>query len=117
MLIEDKLERLLESSDDNSVIEISSIKTVDHGISVIADLNETAIEYIEKGMYEDAGETLLQAYGAIPRIEKLHQEESKGKATKLDYSYFCTIYYNIACVYQKLSLLKDCRLFLDKCLT
>ena len=118
MLVEDWFDNLLDSSEEEkSVQAITSIKSVEHGISLIADLNETAIEYIEKELYEEAGESLLHAFEAIPKIEKLREKSSKPDAIKFDYSYFCTIYYNIAWVYQKLSGLEDCREFLEKWLT
>ena len=80
MIEEEWFDNLLNSSDEvDTPINISSIKTVDQGISTIADLNETAVEYIEKEKYEDAGNTLLYAYEAIPLIERLHIEENKKK--------------------------------------
>ena len=80
MLEEEWFDNLLNSSDeDDPQVDIASIKTTQQGISTIADLNETAVEYIEKGKYEDAGNTLLYAYEAIPIIERLHKEESKSK--------------------------------------
>ena len=43
-------------------------------------------------------------------------KKTRRKRNKLDYSYFWTVYYNIAWVYQKLSWLDDWRVFLDKCI-
>jgi hypothetical protein len=91
------------SEDQRSPQAITTIKSVDHGITMIADLNETAIEFIYKEMYEEAGESLLYAFEAIPKIEKLHKESKNVNAGPLDYSYFSTIYYNLAFIYQKLS--------------
>ncbi|CAI2382595.1 unnamed protein product [Moneuplotes crassus] len=117
MLVEECFDNLMESSNEEDYIpSIDHISSISHGVSILADLNDTAIECMEKDLLEEAGESLLQAIEAIPKIQSLLEKEPIKKQMAFDYSYICTIFYNMAVVYQKCSSLEDCRLFLDKTL-
>lgn len=51
MLVEDCFDNLLDSSDENELesdVSLTKITSVTHGISILADLNETAIQYIQR---------------------------------------------------------------------
>ncbi|CAI2376202.1 unnamed protein product [Moneuplotes crassus] len=104
------------SNEEYSIPSIDNIRSVSHGVSILADLNESAIEYIQKDMLEEAGESLLHAIEAIPRVQFLLEKEPIEQQKVFDYSYVCTIFYNMAVIYQKLSGLEDCKLFLEKTL-
>ena len=56
----------------------------------------------------------MHAIEAIPKVQSLLELEPIAKQSSFDYSYVWTIFYNMAVVYQKLSGLEDCKLFLEK---
>lgn len=105
-----------DSDNDSKSDDITSIAPI------LSDLNETAVEMINQDMIEEAFDSLIKAEyiisSLLPSRENSEDSKSSNKETKLKLSsqledtFIWTIYYNLACVCQKLSKLEECTRFL-----
>jgi hypothetical protein len=90
---------------------------------ILLELNETAIEMINQELNEEALDSLLKAEYIISVLiptastpRELKSLPNDKRPEQIDDTHICTIYYNIACVFQKLSKLEECVKYLEKCI-
>lgn len=110
------IQNSFSDSEDESNNDITSI------VPILSDLNETAVEMINQDMIEEAFDSLIKAEyiisSLLPSRENSEDSKSADKEGKLKVSsqledtFVCTIYYNLACVCQKLSKLEEWTRFL-----
>lgn len=104
------------SSSSENTINMNS-EEVTSIVPILSDLNETAVEMINQDMVEEAFDSLLKAEYIISSLLPGGDEQVFDKQNimaKMEDTFVCTIYYNLAWVCQKLSRLEDWVKFLDK---
>lgn len=89
-----------ESSNEPS---ISMMQGNVEAMQLLAELNEEAVQLINAESYEDALNALSQAEEKISTLDQIEANEE---------TYIITVFYNIACCYQKLAELKKCNAYL-----
>jgi hypothetical protein len=89
-----------ESSNEPS---ISMVQGNIEAMQLLAELNEEAVQLINAESYEDALNALSQAEEKISTLDQIEANEE---------TYIITVFYNIACCYQKLAELKKCNAYL-----
>lgn len=85
---------------------------------ILAELTESAIDQIHQDSLEDALDSLLKAEYVIEVLlptAKGPEGQPPGPG-QIEESYVCTVYYNLACVCQKLGKLQEWAKYLEKCI-
>jgi len=88
------------------------INKIHEVLSILAELNESAVEMLIQESYEDAADYLLKAEYVITMYSPTNN--STNHKHSIEDTYICTIYYNLACVCQKVGKLDEWVKYLEK---
>jgi hypothetical protein len=107
------IERNKEIFTSTSSFDSESSPTKSQGVMevtpILAELTESAIDQIHQDSLEDALDSLLKAEYVIEVLlptAKGPEGQPPGPG-QIEESYVCTVYYNLACVCQKLGKLQE----------
>lgn len=91
-------------------------------VQMFTEMNEKAIESMNKDEPETALEFLKKADETLSRTEQTeksdtsssrHQSQQSNAADGIDSNYKAALYYNLACCYQRLGMLEECVDYLE----